>query len=308
VHAWGYGMERPLLKIPLNVRRNVVAWFGADGEAWLDSVPETLGRLVDEWRLAIGGPLAGGSSSLVLTAAQRDGTPAVLKVPYVEDENRHEADALRHYRGVGAVQLYRHDPRSGALLLEKLVPGTGLDTYPDADAAIDIACGLLRRLWQSPRRGHPFALVRDLARGWAETLPTENDRHGYPFPARLAEEAAVLAREFAQTGGDDVVVNRDAHLANMLAAEREPWLLIDPKPLVGDRAFDGAYLLLDRLGVSPTRAAVAALLHKLADELGVERERLRGWAFLRAFENVLWALDVNESAAAHLAKANSLRA
>jgi streptomycin 6-kinase len=307
VRAWpDMAMERPLLKIPVNVRRNVVAWFGTDGEAWLDSIPETIGRLVDEWRLIIGSPLAGGTSSLVLTAAQRDGTPAVLKVPYVEDENRGEADALRHYGGVGAVQLYRHDPQSGALLLEKLLPGTGLETYPDADAAIDIACRLLRRLWQSPRCGHRFALVRDLAHGWAETFPAENDRHGCPFPARLAEEAAQLARQLEQAGGHDVVVNRDAHLANILAAEREPWLLIDPKPLVGDRAFDGAYLLLDRLGESPARSAVAPLLHKLAGGLGVERERLRGWAFLRAFENVLWALDVHESADAHLAKANAL--
>lgn len=302
-------MERPQLKIPLNVCRNVVAWFGADGEAWLDAVPETVGRLVDEWRLTIGSgsPLAGGTCSLVLDTSQRDGTPAILKLPFVDDENRHEADALRHYGGVGAVQLVQYDPQSGALLLEKLLPGSGLDTYPDGDAAIDIACRLLRRLWQPPRRGHPFALVRDLAHGWAETFPTENDRQGCPFPVRLAEEAAVLAREFAQSGGDDVVVNRDAHLANILAAEREPWLLIDPKPLVGDRAFDGAYLLLDRLGVSPTRSAVAPLLRKLAGGLGVERERLRGWAFLRAFENVLWALDVNESADVHFAKANALR-
>jgi streptomycin 6-kinase len=301
-------MERPLLKIPANVRRNVVAWFGTDGEAWLDSLPRTIMRLVDEWQIAIGSTLVGGTSSLVLAVNLRDGTPAVLKIPFVEDENRYEADALRHYGGVGAVQLYRYDPQSGALLLERLLPGTGLGTYPDADAAIDIACRLLRRLWQPPPHDHPFTLVRDLAHGWAEAFPAENDRHGCPFPARLAEETALLARELEQAAGHDVVVNRDAHLANILAAEREPWLLIDPKPLVGDCAFDGAYLLLDRLGKSPTRPAVAPLLDKLADGLGVERERLRGWAFLRAFENVLWALEVNESPDAHLAKANALRA
>lgn len=308
MRAWpDMTMERFSLKIAVNIRRNVVAWFGAAGEAWLARLPEIVSRLIDEWELAIGDPLSGGTSSLVLTVNLRDETPAVLKVPFVEDENRHEAAALRHYGGVGAVQLYRHDPQSDALLLERLLPGTGLGTYPDADAAIDIACRLLRRLWHTPRRDHPFALVRDLAHGWADAFPAENDRYGCPFPARLAEELAQLARELAQTGGDDVVVNRDAHLANILAAEREPWLLIDPKPLVGDRSFDGAYLLLDRLGETPTRSAVPPLLGQLAAGLGVDRERLHGWAFLRAFENALWALEVNEPAEVHLAKTNALR-
>lgn len=279
--------------IPSNVRRNVATWFGAAGHSWLETVPQIVCRLVDEWRLAIHSPLEGGSASLVLTVTQQDSTPAVLKIPFLDDENRHEADALRHYGGVGAVQLYQSDRQSGALLLERLLPGTGLDMLPDPDRAISIATQLLRRLWRPPSPGHPFRHVRDLALEWADELPAKNDRYGSPLPYRLVQEAAALARNLARSEGDDVVVNRDAHLANILSAEREPWLLIDPKPLVGDRSFDGGYLLLDRLEQAPTSRAVDIMLRKLAEGLGVDRERLRSWALLRAIENALWALDVN---------------
>jgi streptomycin 6-kinase len=294
------------LMIPRHIRHNVVVWFGADGQAWLDTVPETVARLVKTWRIVTGKPFAGGSGALVLEATREDGTPAVLKVPFLDDENRAEADALEHYAGAGAVRLYERDEPSGALLLERLLPGTGLDSYPDADQAIGIACSLLQRLWMPPPAHHRFGLVRDLALHWAETFAADNARHGRPFPQQMVEDAAALARDLARAG-HDVVVNRDAHLANILAAQREPWLLIDPKPLVGERAFDGGYLVLDILGEAPTRPGVDRVLRRLAEELAVDRERLRGWAFLRAIDNGLWAVDVREPAGSHIEKAHSLR-
>src|SRR5262245_52723853 len=292
--------------IPAHVRQNVVAWFGAGGLAWLDAAPRTIKRLVDEWGLTLHEPLHGGSVSVVLAVRRGDRTVAVLKLPFIDEESRHEAEALRHYNGAGAVQLYAFDQVSGAMLLEKLSPGTGLDRLDDPEQAIVIATDLLRRLWRPPAADHPFALVRDLATLLAEDLPSRNDRCGSPLPLRLVEESVALARALAASAEDDVVVNRDAHLANILAAEREPWLLIDPKPLVGERAFDGGYLLLDRLGPAPRPDSAGALLRTLAQALGVERERLRAWALLRAVDNVLWAIDVNAPPGQHLAQAHAL--
>lgn len=161
---------------------------GAEGRAWLDGLPSTVERLARAWQLALGAPFAGGSASLVLAVTCPDGAPAVLKVPMPDDENRNEADALRHYDGKGAVQLYAHDDRSGALLLELVTPGASLDEL------IAIACRAIRRLWRPPVSSHPFRPVRELAAEWVDGFPQGHARHGRPFPPPLIEHATELAR------------------------------------------------------------------------------------------------------------------
>lgn len=296
------------LAIPSDLRQSITQWMGAEGKAWIDALPGITGRLAREWRLKLGAPFTGGSVALVLAAHQEDGTDAVLKVPFVDDETRREADALEHYGGVGAVRLYATDPETGAMLLERVVPGTPLAGHPDPDQAVAIACQVLRQLWQPPSPDHRFPLVRDLALDWADRIPAWHRQHGSPFPVCLVDQAARLARELADCPGTPVVVNRDAHLGNILAAEREPWLLIDPKPLVGDQAFDAGYLLLDRLDDAPTPTRAAELVERIAEGLGAEPGRIQGWGLLRAMENALWALDVHSSPKADLAKATALAA
>jgi streptomycin 6-kinase len=299
-------MNRSQLLIPSDVRRTVLDWFGADGQGWLVSLPDVVCRLAQEWRLVVGTPFAGGSASLVLEVTRDDGTPAVLKVPCLDEESRTEPDALRHYDGVGAVQLYDMDRHSGAMLLERVRPGTSLAMHPNLDEALAITCRLLRRLWHPPKVPHPFQTVSDWAVKWAQEIPTRHNQHGCPFPNDLINQAAELASTLAHADGSPVVVNRDAHLGNILASEREGWLLIDPKPLVGDRSFDAGYLLLDRLGQTPTSAVADKLVGKLALGLDVDQRSIRSWAILRAVENALWALDVRASPAADLAKATVL--
>jgi streptomycin 6-kinase len=297
--------------IPEPLQVTVPAWFGERGRAWLEALPEVVEGLAERWRLTVGLPYSGGSHSLVTAVVRADGSPAVLKVPILDEENLHEADALRHYAGEGAVQPYDADPETGALLLEQLVPGTALSHLADRDQAISVACHVLRRLWKPPAPDHRFSFVRDLAARWAERILADHDRCGKSFPATLIDQAAGLARDFADREGngdgeESVVVNRDAHLGNILAAEREPWLLIDPKPLVGPPVFDAGYLLLDLLGDHPTPAAAHQLIDTLTERLGVSSADVRGWALLRAVENALWSREVGTDPAPHLTKAAAL--
>jgi streptomycin 6-kinase len=195
------------------------------------------------------------------------------------------------------------------MLIEQCVPGTPLDDHPDREEAIDLACATLRRLWRELPAEHQFILVTRKAADWAATFA----RHlagtpGAPARRALVEEAAVLARELAGDSGPVVLVNRDAHLGNILAADREPWLLIDPKPLAGDPAFDAGYLAGYLSGSTPTRAEVARIVARLADSLGVDRARVRAWTMIRAVENMFWALQVNEDPSPYVALADGASA
>ncbi|MFI5001477.1 MAG: aminoglycoside phosphotransferase family protein [Reyranellales bacterium] len=273
-------------------------WFGEKGRIWCDALPGSVAHLSKKWKLSTGAAYDSATHALVLECVRADGSLAVLKLPFVDDENRAEADALRLYDGDGAVRLLDHDPTTGAMLLERLVPGTALVDLADRDSALDIACAILRRLRRPAPPAHRFPLLRDLADAWTVDLPAAQNRLSHPLPGQIVNEAAQLAHDLGSEDGENFVVNRDAHLGNFLAARREPWLLIDPKPVVGEAAFGGSFLLLANLEENATRAITSALVERISDRLGVDPRRLRVWAQVRAVDSALWACSFGNAAKA----------
>jgi len=265
---------------------------GAAGRAWLGSLPGLVEELTDRWSLTLGPAFAGGAVGFVAPAERRDGERLVLKVSFVDEETEHEPDALRHWDGDGAVRLVDADPARGALLLERLEPGTPLGDHPDRSEAIGIACSLLRRLWRPVPDDHRFSLVRDLASRLADELPGRFVRQARPFDERLLRTAVDLCRDLAGSSGEAVLANRDFHLWNVLAAEREPWLAIDPKPLVGERAFDTGHLVRTLLPDRIDLGSVDAIVGRLGAELELEPAHVRRWAFVRSVDDALWGLSI----------------
>jgi streptomycin 6-kinase len=291
-----------LQALPRGVRANVLRVFGERGRAWLDALPAVVADLARRWELELTTrTFCGGTHSLVLAVTRADGSPALLKVPVLDDENRHEAAALLTYAGDGAALLYTADPDNGALLMERLEPGTPLMDHPDREQAIDLACGLLRRLRRPVRAGHPFPRVPALARTWATTMPAGQARHADPLPAREMRRVLAAVESLRVPAGPELLVNRDAHLLNILAAQREPWLLIDPKPLAGEPAFDGGWLLIDVLLPDPNPEIARRLAARIGDGLAVDGDRVRSWALARSAENVFWDLDHGEDPSASMA-------
>ena len=135
---------------------------------------------------------------------------------------------------------------AGRSLVERCKPGTRLWETRDGDDVTRIVAGVLRRLWKPPRDGHPFRLLADAAAEWAEELPRGWEELGRPYEESFLEEAVAFLREAGPAQGEQVVLHQDLHGGNVLQAQREPWLAIDPKPLVGEREFDTASFLRDR--------------------------------------------------------------
>lgn len=261
----------------------------------MTGLESVVGRLLEDWELDnLGAPYPGGSHSLVAPATMLDGSPAVLKVPFVDDENRLEAEALRLYDGDGAVRLLAFDERSGAMLLEQAVPGTPLEHDPDRAAAIEIGSALLRRLRRPAPAGHRFTRVSDKAREWGVKFDSQLEQTSDPLTRALVAEAAAAVRELTRNSMPAYLVNRDAHLGNVLASRREPWLLIDPKPLVGDPAFDAGYLVDWLIADDPSPEHAEQIVATVAAALDVQRDRVRAWALVRAIDNYLWSLSKHD--------------
>ena len=134
--------------------------------------------------------------------------------------------------------------------------------------------GLLPRLWKTC--GVTVPHPRDEAEWWVEYLPSEWERVGRPFERRILDAAISALVELAPTQGEQVLLHQDLHGDNVLAAEREPWLVIDPKPLAGEREFAVAPIVRSfELGQS--KRDVLHRLDRLTSELGLDRDRARGW-------------------------------
>lgn len=219
-----------------------------------------------------------------MPARTPDGADVVLKVQQPHRESEHEAAALERWDGDGAVRLLDHDPAEHALLLERAVPGTPLSSIGQ-EAALDVFVELLPRLWKPA--GAPFGTLAAEAARWAGSLERTWQRSGRPFERKLLDAALEALRELRGGQGEQVLLHQDLHAGNVLAAQRQPWLAIDPKPLAGERELGLAPVVRSReLGHS--RRGVLRRFDRLVDELGLDRERARGWTI---GQTIAWAFD-----------------
>ncbi|MFD3682851.1 aminoglycoside phosphotransferase family protein [Streptomyces sp. NPDC058613] len=227
----------------------------------------------------------GGRSSMVVLVRYDDGTPAALKLAPPQARPDRELTALAHWGGFGAVRVLdtRYREEDGALLLERLHPEVSLRSLPETKALLE-ACGTLRRLWVAPPSEHGLETVAERTEQQAAAL------RAAPAEARPLADSALAAREeLTAVPGEELVLHGNFRQGKVLAGERAPWLAVGPDPLVGERAYDLARLVRDRLEDQVATSAGAAgarrRMNRLADALEVDRDRLRGWTLFRAVES-----------------------
>ena len=272
-------------QLPVPLPRNLVAAAREDGRgAWLDGMPAIVGRFAAEWSLTVEAPFEpGGQTAWVAPAFQLGGADLVLKVMWRHPEADHEADALAIWSGRGAVRLHEVCELDDAivLLLERCRPGAALSEEPEA-AQDEVIAGLLRRLWVDPPTQSRLRPLSTMCEQWAAQFDANRAAGRVFLEPALADQGIALFRSLPTTAQRQVVLCTDLHAGNVLAAEREPWLVIDPKPYVGDPTYDVVQHLLNcpkRLHDDPL-----GLVARFAALLGLDRDRLRFWLFARCVQ------------------------
>ena len=278
--------------IPEDFARDMIALGGEEGRAWIERLPAILAACEQRWGLTIGLPFD-LSYNYVAPAVRSDGTPVVVKACLPNGETE-QVEALRLFDGHGTVRLLEYDQGDEVMLLERLQPGTLLSTVKDDEKATSIAASVMRQMWRPPPQAHAFPAVSD----WGKGLMRLRQHYGGgcgPFPPALLEEAERLFAELNASMADPVLLHGDLHHENILAAEREPWLAIDPKGLVGEPAYETGALLRNQLSVVfqdplPVRV-MARRVEQLAGELGLDRARVRGWGLAQAVLSMWWTIE-----------------
>jgi streptomycin 6-kinase len=262
---------------------NLLSAAGSDGrDWWLATLPGAVREIAELWDLRVEEPYEpGGTTAWVAPAHGPAGEPLVLKVFWRHFEAEHEAEGLRFWNGHGSVLVHADriiDEYTAALLLERCQPGTVLKSRPEAEQDVVIA-GLFRRLWQVPPAGHQFRPLTEMCQQWADEFEMNVANGLGHLDPGLQREGIALFRSLPESSDNNVLLCTDLHAENVLAAEREPWLVIDPKPYVGDRTYDVLQHLLncpERLRDDPV-----GLARTMAELTELDAARVVIWLFAR---------------------------
>lgn len=278
-------------------KRRIIGVWGEEGRAWLDQLPTLIAMCQEQWGLSIKAPLPNLSYNFVAPATKDDGTETILKIGVANKELATEIEALRLYGGRFAVKLLKSDRKLGALLLQKVTPGSPLSGLVDDEEATIIAAQLMRNLPVPVPADHPFPTVEQ----WSLAFNELRDRFGGktgPLPRRMVEKAEQLLPDLQNSSPQQVLLHGDLHHENILLDKERGWLAIDPKGVVGDPAYEAARFQLNPipgfLAMDQPQQIAQRRVEILASILEIDQSRLLAWGFFDTVLTACWSIEGNE--------------
>lgn len=260
---------------------------GAAGDAWLARLPALVEHFLERWACDLDGEPWHGEVALVIPVRRADG-PAALKISFPHPGNRSEAPALRRFDGRGAIQLFDSDDGEFALLLERAGQRT-LESLDPVEEAIEVAGELARRLAVPADSTAPA--LSDTTALWEEQL----DRQLAAVTGLVGPSAVDRARQTIRDLGGDTTTTMfhgDLHFGNILSAERERWLAIDPKGWRGTAAYDAFTVVAGRRddlkGAPDLERALRDRLRRFASAAQVSVEQAVACTQARATSSYLY--------------------
>jgi streptomycin 6-kinase len=248
-----------------------------------------LAAALARWQLVADGDVLDTPSGSVLFV-RRGSEPLVLKIVGAAGDEQLASPAYGYFSGHGAVTLVGEAGR--ALLLERVAPGHALTqkvVAGDDDGATAVLCDVMSALHRDTPPPAKLATVED----WGADL-SQDHAAGGPLPLALTSRAAAVFDELCRSQGPRVCLHGDLHHDNVLFDARRGWLAIDPKGVVGERAYECGALLRNPTD-DAARFADPAIIDRririICERLGLDRARVVGWCFAQAMLSAVWAVQ-----------------
>ncbi|MFJ9542549.1 aminoglycoside phosphotransferase family protein [Streptomyces sp. NPDC101225] len=277
-----------MIATPEEFAHGTVGREGEAGAAWLVELPAIVEELLGRWGCVSDGDVMYGGVGVIVPVRRRAGESAVLKVSFPHPGNVHEPDAFVAWGGCGAVLLHERDDARFAMLLERVQASTLAETE-GGDEVVRVAGRLNRRLAIPAPPGLPR--LREQAGAWEEQLRKDAQELPHAVPRQVLDAAVATVQELGRAQ-PDTLIHGDLHARNILRADREPWLAVDPKGYAGDPAYDGGTLLKSRapalLEADDLRKAVHRVLDVFAEAAEPDRGRVERWAQFHAVQAAFW--------------------
>jgi streptomycin 6-kinase len=285
------------MQIPSGLRETIRRAHGPAGKQWLAALPTLLDEWRARWRLRLDEPFENLSYNLVIPGRTLAGLRVVLKMGVPCSELLTEAEALRLFQGEGAVRLLDDDAERGALLLERITPGSPLYELQAGAEAASTAARLMRELWRTPPAKHSLPAIAAWFRAFEELRSRLGGGVGSLPPEIISRSERALTELEASSRGS-VLLHGDLHHANILFSDERGWVAIDPKGIVGDRGYEVGSFMLNQLPAGASAAEITTIfaerLSIFADELKIDGKRLARWAFCHAVLSALWSAEEDD--------------
>ncbi len=262
--------------------------YGSGVAAWCAGLPALADSLARRWGLVLGEPFPSGNSSIAIRCATSDGAPAVLKLSPDLPVVAEQLATLKLFSAGGRVpEVLAADTGSGAVLLERVEPGTRADALEPPPSARQWA-DLLAALHIAPVPDCYPRELRAQCDGFHERIgQLVSDPQVAPWVSRAdVERGAGRCHALVATQTAQVLLHGDLHLGNVLDGGTTRGLVaIDPRACVGDPCFDAVDYLLDgagrdgpgRDGPGREGAGVEGRCEALASASGLDAGRLFAW-------------------------------
>lgn len=265
---------------------------GAKGENWLKSLPEIVSELEAKWSLKAGLPFKNLSYHFVAPCVSAEGDEYVLKIGFPEADSPifNEAETLKLYDGKGAAKCFNLDENRRALLLERLKPGKTLAEIfrGDEDRCVEIAIEALRKITRKPPQKHKFIYLEEWFMGFKKAEKTE-------FPADKLKKAREFYEELS--AAETFLIHGDYHHENILSATREPFLVIDPKGVIGQIGYEISVFLNNHLwilwGDKNLRDKLNKAVSMFSKAFEIETAVLKKWAYAQGVLSAWWTFEEN---------------
>lgn len=281
------------MNLPQEFLDNISRIWGTEGKDWLHQLPTLIKHFATKWHLTDIQNFENLSFNYVAHAySSLFKKQVVLKMGAPHPSFINELKALEFYNGNGAVKLLASDPRSYAMLLERISPGTTLRSLFPAqdDCAIEYTCQVMHKLHFKEINSNPQFQTIEKWFTLFETLEIPQDLQPY---VRKAEE---FVKELATTPVQHYLLHGDLHHDNILLDSDSNPIAIDPKGVIGERAYEvGAFMC------NPAELCEQANVPKILNErldlfstlLKIDRARLAKACYARIILSACWTIEAN---------------
>ncbi len=285
--------------LPYSFVNSIISIHGTKGNSWLNRLPAVLARIAAEWSIHLNEAYHCTAYSLIASGVGQGGREIVLKASMPGREFENQIAALRCYNGCGAVKVIQANTEDGLLLMEKVCHGTPLTrlaTDTTDTQATSFAVTVMQKLWTDVPTKHTFPLVKT----WLEDLTSKKQpllEPDCPLPEWLVAEAVDLAGYLLATSSDPVLLHGDLHHDNILSCQHSGWIAIDPKGVIGEPAYETGAILrnlwADRNHVANPVEIIHRRVDQFAEELAIDKTRIRSWGIVQAVLAAIWCLEDN---------------
>ena len=279
--------------LPQDFIQRMLDVHGPPARAWLANLPGLIRSLEGRWGVAIGPPFEPLSYHYVAPGIRRVGGEIVLKLAPPGVELRHEAESLKAFQGKGAVRLLAEDIDAGAMLLERVRPGWDARRLPGEQAVRTVA-GVMREIHRPIETVYPFPTIQDWGHAFGDLRRRHQGGTG-PLPGGVVDKAESLYAELAASMAEPVLLHGDLHHENILSAEGDRWVAVDPQGVIGEPAYEVGAFLRNPIPEVWTWLELAKIMDRrvevFIEELGFDRRRLIGWGYAQAVLSAIGSLE-----------------